>query len=108
MRITSATWGLDLTAFHAPGTVGATRRMVKVLLYGYGGVFVAKEEVGGGRGVSGAWGGKLPPHVVRVSSLLPGGYMLLVVEPVKDEERFQRQTHHLTENTLGGQGQSRY
>ena len=34
--------------------------------------------------------------------------MLLVVEPVKDEERFQRQTHHLTENTLGGQGQSRY
>ena len=23
--------------------------------------------------------------------------MLLVVEPVKDEERFQRQTHHLTE-----------
>ena len=33
--------------------------------------------------------------------------MPLVVEPVKDEERFQGRTHHLTENTLGGQGQSR-
>ena len=30
--------------------------------------------------------------------------MLLVVEPVKDDERFQRQTHRLTENTLGEQG----
>ena len=67
LRIPSAIWGLDLTAFYAPGTVGATRRMVKVLLYGYVGVFVAKEEVGGGRGVSGSGGGKLPPHVVRVS-----------------------------------------
>ena len=33
--------------------------------------------------------------------------MPLVVEPVKDEERFRRQLHHLTENTLGRQGQSR-
>ena len=31
----------------------------------------------------------------------------IVVEPVKDEERFQRQPHHLTENTLDRQGQSR-
>ena len=31
----------------------------------------------------------------------------IVVEPVKDEKRFQRQPHHLTENALGGQGQSR-
>ena len=31
----------------------------------------------------------------------------IVVESVKDEERFQKQTRHLTENTLGRQGQSR-
>ena len=36
-------------------------------------------------------------------------YMLheVVVEPVKDEERFRRQTHHMIENTLGRQGQPR-
>ena len=31
----------------------------------------------------------------------------IVVEPVKDEERFPRQTRHLIESSLGGQGQSR-
>ena len=81
LRITSATWGLDLTAFYARRGRSAQRAvcaMVKVLLYGYGGVFVAKEEVGGGRGVSGAGGGKLsePPHVVRVSPSAPGGWVV--------------------------------
>ena len=50
MRITSATWGLDLTAFYAPyegdgrrNAPYAPRMMVKVLLYGYAtGVFSSR------------------------------------------------------------------
>ena len=42
------------------------------------------------------------------SIFFPEHYMLheIVVEPVKDEERFQRQPHHLTENTLGRQSRN--
>ena len=74
--------GLD-GVLRAKGTVGATRRMRgqgAVVRVRNGGVFVAKEEVGGGRGVSGAGGGKLsePPHVVRVSPSAPGGFQGVV------------------------------
>ena len=81
--------GLDLTAFYAPyegdGRRNAPyepRMMVKVLLYGYGNVFVTKdsEEAGGGRGVSGVGSAELSesPHAVRVSPSAPGGFQGVV------------------------------
>ena len=69
-----------LTAFYARRRRSAQRasRMVKVLLYGYGDVFVTKEEAGGGRGVPGVGGGKLSEssHAVRVSPSVPGGWVV--------------------------------